>query len=50
MTCFAWKSIAHRSRLPAFDQKGLSWARNVGLALGYEEKGYLSAQKVFKGL
>ena len=30
MTCFTWKSKVYRSRLPAFDQKGLDWARNVG--------------------
>jgi hypothetical protein len=32
MTCFTWESIAYRSKLPAFDHKGLDWARNVGLS------------------
>ena len=47
--CFAWESIAYRSRLSAFDQKGLDWAHNVGLDSGYKVKIYLYAQKMFKG-
>jgi hypothetical protein len=45
--CFTWESKAYQSRLLVFDQKGLDWACNVGF--DYEEKGYLLAQKVFKG-
>jgi hypothetical protein len=39
--CFSWESIAYRSRLPAFDQKGLIGHVKSALTLGYEEKEYL---------
>jgi hypothetical protein len=31
MIWFAWESTAYRSRLLVFDQKGLDYARNIGL-------------------
>jgi len=46
----ARESTAYRSRLLAFDQKGLDQVRNVGFSYWLQKKkDILQAQKVFKG-